>query len=170
MASGDEESTDDGVFYTDLASLVIMPVDTLRKVGGQPYSISAKLKEGESSTVVDELLTITNASKFFISSTEPFKIADGDRDTTPGVYYVGEGYRTSIGGMAFLIIPLLISSTIILNTMLGSVYEPQNRNCDLQCCRLESHPHRMFFLTEAFVYSVIGSVGGYLIGQVTAFC
>jgi ABC-type antimicrobial peptide transport system permease subunit len=169
MASGDEESTDDGVFYTDLASLVIMPVDTLRKVGGQPYSISAKLKEGEKLwPVVDELLTITNASKFFISSTEPFKIADGDRDTTPGVYYVGEGYRTSIGGMAFLIIPLLISSTIILNTMLGSVYERKAEIAIYNAVGLNPTHIGMFFLAEAFVYSVIGSVGGYLIGQATS--
>ena len=135
----------------------------------QPYSISAKLKEGEKLwPVVDELLTITNASKFFISSTEPFKIADGDRDTTPGVYYVGEGYRTSIGGMAFLIIPLLISSTIILNTMLGSVYERKAEIAIYNAVGLNPTHIGMFFLAEAFVYSVIGSVGGYLIGQATS--
>ena len=169
MAAGNEENADDGVFYTDMASLVVMPVETARKIGAQPYSVSAKLNEGVTLwSMVDELLTITNASKFFISSTEPFRIADGKRDTEAGVYYVGEGYRTSIGGLAFLIIPLLISSTIILNTMLGSVFERKAEIAIYNAVGLNPMHIGMFFLAEAFVYSVIGSVGGYLIGQVTS--
>ncbi|MBQ3386642.1 MAG: ABC transporter permease, partial [Eggerthellaceae bacterium] len=169
-AAADEDASDDGVFYADLSALVVLPVNACKAIGGQPYSISAKTAPGvELWSIVDELLTITNASKFFISSTEPFKIGEGGaRSTPPGVYYIGEGYRTSIGGLAFLLIPLLISSTIILNTMLGSVFERKAEIAIYNAVGLNPTHIGMFFLAEAFVYSVIGSVGGYLIGQGTS--
>ena len=115
--------SDTGIFYTDLSALVLLPSGACRQIGGQPYSLSVKLHDNTGIwPVVDELLTITNASKFYLASTDPFYIGESaKRSTSPGVYYIGEGYRTSIGGLAFLLIPLLISSTIILNTMLGSV-------------------------------------------------
>jgi hypothetical protein len=118
---------------------------------------------------VDELLTITHASKFHIASTIPFKVGEGARrETKAGIYYVGEGYRTSIGGLAFLVIPLLISSTIILNTMLGSVFERKAEIAIYNAVGLNPTHIGFFFLAESFVYSVIGSVGGYLIGQMTS--
>ncbi|MDD4097864.1 MAG: hypothetical protein PHC30_03750 [Lentisphaeria bacterium] len=169
MAAGDEEA-DTGIFYTDLSALVLLPSGACQQAGGQPYSLSAKLHDQAALwPVVDELLTITNASKFYISSTAPFQVgAAARRSTPPGVYYVGEGYRTSIGGLAFLLIPLLISSTIILNTMLGSVFERKAEIAIYNAVGLNPTHIGMFFLAEAFVYSVIGSVGGYLIGQMTS--
>ena len=155
-AAADEDASDDGVFYADLSALVVLPVNACKAIGGQPYSISAKIAPGvELWSIVDELLTITNASKFYISSTEPFQIGEtASRSTSPGVYYIGEGYRTSIGGLAFLLIPLLISSTIILNTMLGSVFERKAEIAIYNAVGLNPTHIGMFFLAEAFVYSV----------------
>lgn len=170
MAAGEDDSGDNGVFYTDLSALALLPSNSCKAIGGQPYSLSAKLtKETALWPIVDELLTITNASKFFISSVDKFQIGESSkRSTEPGVYYIGEGYRTSIGGLAFLLIPLLISSTIILNTMLGSVFERKAEIAIYNAVGLNPTHIGMFFLAEAFVYSVIGSVGGYLIGQCTS--
>lgn len=170
MAAQSEDAADSGVFYVDLSALLLMPEGRCRRLGGQPYSLSAKLHEGQPIwPVVDDLLTITNASKFTISSREPFQLGeDAKRGTAAGVYFVGEGYRTSIGGLAFLIIPLLISSTIILNTMLGSVFERKAEIAIYNAVGLNPTHIGMFFLAEAFVYSVIGSVGGYLIGQLAS--
>ncbi|MDQ0290265.1 ABC transporter permease [Oligosphaera ethanolica] len=170
MAAQSGDAADSGVFYVDLSALLIMPEGRCQRLGGQPYSISAKLHDGQPIwPVVDELLTITNASKFTISSREPFQLGeDAKRGTAAGVYFIGEGYRTSIGGLAFLIIPLLISSTIILNTMLGSVFERKAEIAIYNAVGLNPTHIGMFFLAEAFVYSVIGSVGGYLIGQLAS--
>ncbi|MCK5805617.1 MAG: FtsX-like permease family protein [Lentisphaeria bacterium] len=169
MISDDDEG-DSGVFYVDLSMLLLMPIETSRRFGAQLYSVSVQLNEDVSLwTAVDELLTVTNATKFYMSSTKPFQIgAVSDRKTARGVYYIGEGYRTSIGGLAFLIIPLLISSTIILNTMLGSVFERKAEISIFNAVGLNPTHIGMFFLAESFVYSVIGSVGGYLIGQLTS--
>jgi hypothetical protein len=170
MAAQKDDAGDSGVFYVDLSTLLIVPEGRCQRVGGLPYSLSAKLHDEQPIwPVVDDLLTITNASKFTISSQAPFQLGeDAKRGTAAGVYFVGEGYRTSIGGLAFLIIPLLISSTIILNTMLGSVFERKAEIAIYNAVGLNPTHIGMFFLAEAFVYSVIGSVGGYLIGQLTS--
>jgi hypothetical protein len=169
MAQDDDEG-ESGVFYVDLAALLIIPEDTARRLGAQPYSVSVRLHDQAALwPAVDELLTITHASKFHIASTIPFKVGEGARrETKAGIYYVGEGYRTSIGGLAFLVIPLLISSTIILNTMLGSVFERKAEIAIYNAVGLNPTHIGFFFLAESFVYSVIGSVGGYLIGQMTS--
>ncbi|MBO4344455.1 MAG: ABC transporter permease, partial [Victivallales bacterium] len=169
MAAGAVEG-DDGVFYVDLSAMMLMPEGTAKRHGALAYSISARLKDGVHVWgIVDDLLTITNASKFYISSTEKFDLGEsGKRTADAGVYYIGEGYRTSIGGLAFLLIPLLISGTIILNTMLGSVFERKAEIAIYNAVGLNPTHIGMFFLAEAFVYSVIGSIGGYLIGQCTS--
>ena len=166
----DAEEAEEGVFYVDMSSLILVPITTARQLGAQPYSLSIRF--GDSEPIwdpVDELLTLTNASKFHISSEVPFSVGfGGKKSSNAGVYYIGEGYRTSIGGLSSLIIPLLISATIILNTMLGSVFERKREIMIYNAVGLNPTHIGMFFLAESFVYSVVGSVGGYLIGQVTA--
>ncbi|NLF93457.1 MAG: hypothetical protein GX564_06175, partial [Oligosphaeraceae bacterium] len=164
----DEDET--GVFYTDLRDLAIIPQGTARLLGAYPYSISLKLSPRRKVwDLVENMLTVTNASKFHIGSLEAFKIgAESRRSLASGVYFIGDGHRTAIGGLAFLIIPLLISGSIILNTMMGSVYERKAEIAIYNAVGLNPTHIGMFFLAEAFVYSVIGSVGGYLIGQFTS--
>lgn len=160
--------TKTGVFYVDMSALLVMPVETARVFGSRPYSVSVRMPDDTPIwPVIDEILTMTGASKFFVSSRDPFSVgANRGRTKNPGVYYVGEGYRTSIGGLTSLVIPLLIAATIILNTMLGSVFERKNEIAVYNAVGLNPTHIGMFFLAESFVYSIIGSVGGYLIGQV----
>lgn len=165
----DPTASESGVFYVDPGSLLILPLETARQLGAEPFSISIRLPDDTPIwPVMNEILTITNA-KFFMSSRQPFRTsADSEDMIAAGVYYVGSGYSTSIGGLSRLIIPLIIAGTIILNTMLGSVYERKYEIAVYNAIGLNPTHIGMFFLAEAFVYSVIGSVGGYLIGQVMA--
>jgi hypothetical protein len=116
--------SDGGIFYVDTSQLMILPLGTSRALGAEPYSVAVRLKEGASPwKAIDTLLTVT-AAKFWIASSKEFKVgAEQKGALSAGVYYVGSGYKTSLGGMARLIVPILIAGTIILNTMLGSVYE-----------------------------------------------
>lgn len=160
---------DDGggiLFYVDMSALLMVPLNTSQQFGAKPYSVSVKLSAGEKIwPMMDTLLTATKA-KFYISSIKPFAADEEGKNEIPaGIYYVGSNYKTSIGGLAVLIIPLLITSTIILNTMLGSVYERKKEIAVYNAIGLNPHHIGMFFLAESFVYGVIGAVGGYLIGQ-----
>ncbi|NQT94576.1 MAG: FtsX-like permease family protein, partial [Lentisphaerae bacterium] len=163
-----EDAEAGGVRYVGMGSLFLLPVARLHQfAGASPYSLSIRFRDDEQVwPYVEEVLTATRA-KLHVSSMVPFRVGEeGGRSVDPGVFYVGSGYRTSVGGLSVLIIPLLIASTIILNTMLGSVYERRSEIAVYNAVGLNPTHIGIFFLAEAFVYSVIGSVGGYLLGQV----
>jgi len=156
------------LFFTDPAALMVIPVQTARRLGAQPYSISLKMKDAEPVWPMADLLLTSTQARFYMSSRIPFvPSTQGERQAVaPGVYFIGSSYSTSVGGLSVLLIPLFIASTIILNTMLGSVYERKKEIAVYNAIGLNPHHIGTFFLAESFVYGVIGSVGGYLIGQV----
>jgi hypothetical protein len=161
-----------GSITVDTSALLLLPERLAAKLGARPHSVSVRFREdsgGKSMLKVHEemasLLTATRA-RFYVGSREPFKTSEeAELATRGGVYYVGSSYRTSIGGLSRLFIPLLIAGTIILNTMLGTVYERRSEIAIYNAVGLNPTHIFLFFLAEAFVYSFIGSVGGYLIGQ-----
>ncbi len=163
----DGELDDLGVlFFVDPLSLLIAPADVVRRMGGFAYSVSVKMKDDAPVwPLMDNILTSTMA-KFYMGSIKPFSIGEGGKKSiAPGAYYIGSNYKTSVGGLAVLLVPLFIAATIILNTMLGSVYERKKEIAIYNAIGLNPHHIGLFFLAESFVYGVIGSVGGYLIGQ-----
>ena len=85
-----------------------------------------------------------------------------------GVAYYGRIYRgTHVEGLAEILVPLLIAAAIVLNTMLGSVYERTAEIGVYSAVGLSpSHVHYLF-LAEACVYATIGSVAGYLLAHGT---
>ncbi|MBU4199733.1 MAG: ABC transporter permease [Kiritimatiellae bacterium] len=156
------------LFFTDPAALMVIPVQTAKILGAQPYSISLKMKDEEPIWPMADLLLTATRARFFMSSRIPFVPSTQDEQQTvvPGVYFIGSNYSTSVGGLSVLLIPLFIASSIILNTMLGSVYERKKEIAVYNAIGLNPHHIGTFFLAESLVYGVIGSVGGYLIGQV----
>jgi len=175
------QGADQTGFYVEPSSIILLPLERSAKFGATAYSVSVRFKDEAVALwpEVINLLRVTNA-KFYIGSRAPFlagmddekaKPGEGEKkaphpEMKPGVYYVGSNFSTSFGNLSSLIIPLLISGTIILNTMLGSVYERKKEIAIYNAVGLNPNHIGMFFLSEAFVYSVVGSVGGYMIGQV----
>lgn len=163
----DTLADESSVFYVEPASLLILPVETARRMRAKPYSVSVRLAADEPLWPFVERLLMATQARFFLGSRTPFTLSDAEdsRRNEPGVFYVGAGYRTSIGGLAMLLIPLLIASTIILNTMLGSVFERKKEIAVFNAVGLNPTHIGLFFLAESFVYGIIGAVGGYMIGQ-----
>jgi len=83
----------------------------------------------------------------------------------------GRNYRfsaigaTSSKDLDKVIIPIVIAGLIVLNTMLGSVFERVKEIGIFSSIGLSPGNIGMLFLAESLVYAVIGSVSGYLIGQ-----
>ena len=69
---------------------------------------------------------------------------------------------TSITGMGDLAIPVLIAALIVLNTMLGSVFERLKEIHIFSSIGLAPSHVGVLFMAEAFVYAVIGAISGYL--------
>jgi len=171
-ADHEMENATRGTEYVPMSMLLLMPQRCVQRLAmynpsSQPYSVSVRFADEEPLWPhIEDMLMATDA-KFYVSSRVPFKagLDENARSFEAGVYFVGAGYRTSIGGLAVLIIPLLIAGTIILNTMLGSVYERRSEIAIYNAVGLNPTHIGIFFVAEAFVYGVIGSVGGYLAGQ-----
>jgi len=80
-----------------------------------------------------------------------------------GIAYYGRIYRgMQVEGLAEILIPLLIAGGIVLNTMLGSVYERTGEIGVYSAVGLSPTHVRYLFLAEACVYATVGSVAGYL--------
>ena len=82
--------------------------------------------------------------------------------------YFGAKFRRPKGSNYLeLLIPLLIASLTVLNTMRGSVYERRDEIYVYNAVGL--NPFHIFFLfmAEACVYAVVGALGGYLIANFT---
>ncbi len=67
-----------------------------------------------------------------------------------------------------ILIPLLIASLIVLNTMLGAVYERLQEIGIFSSLGLAPMHIAFLFVAEALVYAVLGAVMGYLVGQMVA--
>ena len=75
---------------------------------------------------------------------------------------------TAVQGATNVFIPLLIASLIVLNTMLGSVYE-RTREIEIYSSVGLAPSHiGALFMAESCVYAVLGAVSGYVIGQTIA--
>lgn len=88
--------------------------------------------------------------------------------------WVGEGKvatlysssaKSSVTGLINIVIPLLISALIILNTMVGAVYERRREIAIFSALGLAPLHIGMLFLAESLVYATLGGMSGYLLGQ-----
>jgi ABC-type lipoprotein release transport system permease subunit len=75
---------------------------------------------------------------------------------------------TGFSGMSNVLIPILIAAAIVLNTMLGSVYERVKEIYIYSSLGLAPNHVAALFIAEASVYAVLGAIAGYLVGQSAA--
>ncbi len=74
--------------------------------------------------------------------------------------------RVEVGGLTTLLPPLLLGGLIILGTMLSSVTDREREIYTLAALGLSPTHVGILFFAEALVYSLLGSLSGYLVGQV----
>ncbi len=72
---------------------------------------------------------------------------------------------TTLGGLKDVLIPILIAALIVLNTMLGAVFERTREIGIFSSVGLAPSHIAMLFMAEAVVYAVLGAIAGYLLGQ-----
>jgi hypothetical protein len=133
------------------ADTVILPYLDVIEMGGTLQSLAIKAGEERS----------------------PAKIRDDLAVCMPYTLFVGEGNLSkgyilttllSAKGMENLMMPMIIVGLIVLNTMLGSVYERYGEIGIYSSIGLSpSHIGGLFF-AESIVYALVGAVSGYMIG------
>jgi hypothetical protein len=82
------------------------------------------------------------------------------------IYHAGDTFRYS--GLPNIFIPLLISVLIVLNTMIGAVYERKGEISIYTSVGLAPSHVSFLFIAEALAFAVLSVVLGYLLAQVSA--
>jgi len=133
----------------------IIPAKTLLAAGGQLKNIA--VKPADTSTI----------STLAADLTDRFSLAifTGEED---GVWLYNISDTMNYSGVPNIIIPLLISVLIVLNTMISSVYERKGEIAVYTSVGLAPSHVGFLFVAEAMALAVISVVIGYLVAQVSA--
>jgi hypothetical protein len=144
--------------HLDPDQLLILPFGTLREAGGSLRSVAVRLEglPGDRLLVEDFLLRFS--STLFAGLPDP---ASGELR----VYSYTSVGLTSVEGVGAVLIPLAIAALIVLNAMLGAVYERYREIGIYSAVGLAPRHIAWLFVAESCVYAVLGVTLGYLLGQ-----
>ena len=156
MESGEDIRSFQSKYHHIPASQVaIIPASTLLTIGGKLKNL-AVLPQGT-----------TSISETAEGLVDRFSMAifAGEND---GVWLYNQSDSIQYSGVPNIIIPLLISIFIVLNTMISSVYERKNEIAIYTSVGLAPSHVSFLFIAEALALAVISVVLGYLLAQVSA--
>ncbi|MBM3499977.1 MAG: M28 family peptidase, partial [Armatimonadetes bacterium] len=136
-------------------AVVILPAARVLELGGTLRSIAIRYDDPE--RVGQEVNELMN--RFALS------VYAGIGDRT---YLYSSVALTSLAGLSSLGVPILIAALIVLNTMLGSVYERTREIFIYSSLGLAPAHISMLFVAEACVFANLGAILGYLGGQLLA--
>jgi hypothetical protein len=137
---------------------VFVPFDTALNLGAEVESVAVSFVTPEE--VTSTLLGLMPRLGFNLYA------GTKNKDTGEGEIRKWSAIgRTSIIGMRDVFIPILIAALIVLNTMLGAVYERVKEIHIFSSIGLAPGHIAMLFMAESFVYAILGAIFGYLIGQ-----
>jgi hypothetical protein len=139
-------------------NVLILPYETLKVAFGGLRSVAIRFHEGApAQALIEDFLLRISGTLFAGLRDEEGEIAVSSY-TSLGV--------TSVEGIAALIVPMLIASLIVLNAMMGAVYERFREIGIYSSVGLAPMHIALLFIAEACVYAVIGVTMGYLVGQI----
>jgi cell division protein FtsX len=134
---------------------VIVPYRTLMAAGGRLKSLSVRpYSTADIQAVANELTDRFGLSLF---CGEP-----------KGTFLYSARNTLSYSGVPNILIPLIISVFIVLNTMIGSVYERKREIAVYTSVGLAPSHVSFLFIAEAMAFAVLSVVLGYLLAQSTA--
>ena len=140
--------------HLDPEVIFFIPYKTLVNLGGDLRSVGIGFDQdskGVLSTLNDNLM-----KRFDMNL---YAAADNKIDRFSSIS------ATSGAGMETILVPILIAALIVLNTMLGSVFERVKEIHIFSSIGLSPTNIGTLFMAEALVYAILGAVAGYVLGQ-----
>jgi hypothetical protein len=135
-------------------TILIMPAATLMELGGTLQAVAIK-PPGSNDGSQARLLSDRFGLAMFSGEEE-------------GVFLYNAGDTMSYSGMPTIVIPLLISILIVLNTMISSVFERKREIAVYTSVGLAPSHVSFLFIAEALAFAVLSVVLGYLVAQTSA--
>ncbi|MBM4045939.1 MAG: ABC transporter permease, partial [Planctomycetes bacterium] len=139
--------------HLESTNVMILPHEYLMDIGGTLRSVAITgFKTPKFTKEIENFMSRVALTVF---------VGEGDQVTV----YSSIG-STALGGLGHLFIPILIAALIVLNTMMGSVYERFREIGIYSSVGLAPSHIASLFLAESSVFATVGAVMGYLVGQV----
>ena len=130
----------------------IVPYETLMGMGGELKSIAIKYATAkEVQSQLDALMPRLGLNLY--------------AGVGNSIYRYSSIGSSSSKGFSNVFIPVLIAALIVLNTMLGSVFERVKEIGIFSAIGLAPNHIAILFIAESMVYANLGAVAGYVIGQ-----
>ena len=144
--------------HLEADNVLVLPYGTLREAGGTLRSVAARMDSGERVQDLVEDFLLRLAITLFAG------LKDLGTSTINVFSYTSIGL-TNVEGLGALIIPMFIAALIVLNAMMGAVYERFREINIYSSVGLAPLHIALLFVAEACVYAVIGVTLGYILGQ-----
>jgi len=164
-----------GVTVVPTTATAILPIGTAKEMGGATYrAFAAKYLPKGSESAQDVVQRMWQDIQNFLRYQQAFlsvgmlSAVDRGEDLPSieaGEYAMASSSGSELGGVLKIAIPVILAATIILNTMLGSVLERKKEISIYNAIGLNPSHVMMFFLAEALVFGLVGSIAGYFLGQ-----
>ncbi len=156
LESGDDVREFQSRYQQTAADLtVIIPYATLLSAGGRLKAVAVRTDAPEAVQATGEHLVDRFGLSLFSGEPE-------------GTFLHHASDAMSFSGVPNIIIPLGISVFIVLNTMIGSVYERKREIAVYTSVGLAPSHVSFLFIAEALAFAVLSVVFGYLVAQTTA--
>jgi hypothetical protein len=156
MESGDDFRTIQSRYQHIAGDLtVIVPARTLLAAGGGFKSLA--VKPDVEASLQDKAESLVDRFKLTLF------VGEGD-----GTYLYQASDTLSYSGVPNIVIPILISVFIVLNTMIGSVYERKREIGIYTSVGLAPSHVSFLFIAESLAFAVLSVVLGYLLAQGTS--
>lgn len=155
MESGEDVQAFQGRYHhLDPSQVLILPADTLLQLGGTIKSVAlhpTKLQKENPAPLLSDRFNLA--------------LFQGEKN---GVFLYNASDTMSYSGMPNILIPLLISILIVLNTMISSVFERKREIAVYTSVGLAPSHVSFLFVAEAMAFAVLSAVLGYLLAQSSA--
>jgi len=139
-------------------NVLILPFAVLREFGGNLRSVAIRFAPGVMGQDLIEDFLLRLSITLFAGLRDP-------GETEINVFSYTSVGMTSVEGLGALIIPMFIAALIVLNAMMGAVYERFREIGIYSSVGLAPMHIALLFIAEACVYAVIGVTLGYILGQ-----
>ena len=143
--------------HFEVTNTLLLPLDLVKEFGGKIYSVAV----GNFRSAKGERVDLRREAESFLKRVSITAFL-GDADRV--VAYSSMG-TIGLSGIGNLFLPILLASLIVLNTMLGAVYERTREIAVYTSVGLAPNHVGALFMAEASVYATVAAVLGYLIGQ-----
>ncbi|MCW8133012.1 MAG: FtsX-like permease family protein [Planctomycetota bacterium] len=138
--------------HVNAGESIIVPWQLASVMGGDLRAVAVKIDDKEKLEYVKDRILKRVQKNLFVGM-------EGRRRlyaSTP---------KTNLTGLGNLLVPLAISVLILLNVMIGAVYERNREIKIFSALGLAPSHIAALFLAEAIVYATLGAILGYLLGQ-----